>query len=252
MRKKILYILLILCVFLVAKDVNATSSCSYEDQANLNSTSANVKLNYNVETELVDKSQYIVPDSIAGTEEESTYELSTYYFKVSVLNVTDKIYVVIKNNQDNNQIRINYGDTTDGSYSFNWTNLENVTNLTANIYSSASTSCPDELYQTMYLTLPRYNENQFDDICNNYPDYYLCQKFVTYDSISYDDFLSKMNSYDNQQTESETNQENTNLTVWQKILNFISNNKVYFIAGIVIVLMGATTVIILKKRRSSR
>lgn len=237
-------------------NVKATSICSYEEQAKLNSAVANIKANYEEATAEVDKSQYGPAEYFENDPDTNTQNaeaLDYNYFKVNILNLTNDFYAIITNDQNANTITVDYSKTSDGTYSFNWENLNSISNLTIKIYSSSATNCKNELYRTVYLTLPRYNEYYYSSYCTQYPNYYLCQKYVTYDFISYDEFLTKMNSYNDEQEKTTINNEKDK-TFWEKIKLFIENNKTLFIiSGTVIVIAAGTfTIITIAKRRKNK
>ena len=249
MKKNICYILVVLFLFLTKINVKAVSLCTYEDQAKLNNISANVKVSYEEATGTLDPNKYITPEIYIGTDKENA-PITYNYFKINIINITKDLYVKISNNLNSNVNTINYSDTTDGLYSYDWKDLSKVAELTIDVYSSKETNCPNELYYKSYFTVPRVNEHSFDDVCSENADYYLCQKYVTYDPIDYDSFYEKMDTYVEEKLNIENSSSNeTNKTFFQKIIAFISKQKYIFI-GVLAVIILFTIIMIIKSKKN--
>jgi len=224
--KKIM--LTIISLFLLITSVKAESICTYKEQAVINQKAANVKVNYDVveETEQVDKND--------GHEEMF---LTSYYFKISILNVSEDLYVVVKNNQSEKEYTYTHEDAEDGVIEFFWLYADEVTNFTIQVYTTDKTSCPDERYKTIYLTTPRYNEFYDMGACQKDPDFYLCQQFVTFGEIKEEQFLKQIESYRNGDVDNSGEQikDNDDSTISDNIIDFINEYKWYIVGGLCII-----------------
>lgn len=236
-------------LFLFSTSVKA-ETCGYEEKAKLNNEAANVKVNYEIKQGELDKNVYTPPDAIAGTEEEANWNPTYDYFQVNILNLTENIYVEVRNDQNNETTKYYYSNSQDGKIVIDWLNLENVTKFNITVKSTDASGCTDRTLKTLNLTLPRYNEYYLYGVCSNAPEYYLCQKYVTFDDIDFGYFVRKVSEEVERKNQEEIEK---NLKWYEKAWNFIKDHKVAFITGgVIIVATGATiTVVIIRKRRRS-
>lgn len=248
-RLKYLLFTIIMLVFMTVPVSAAT--CSYDEQAKLNSEVANIKTNYEVKQRVLDKSEYDVPDEILGTELEDSYVLTADYMQINILNLTENVYVEVTNNQNDDIKTFHYEDATNGNISFDQMDVNDLVTYTFKIYSSSKTGCADTLLKTLYLSLPRYNSFSEYTMCQDVPDYYLCKKYVNFEEVEFNDFVKEITKEIERETEKK--QEEANAKWYQKVIDFIVENKVAFIVGggIVVVTAGIVTFVIIRKRRRS-
>lgn len=224
------------------------ATCGYEEQAKLNNEAANVKANYEIKERILEPGEYDIPDGI----EDGDYVAKTDYIQVNILNLTENMYAEATNDVNRDVKKFNYSDTQNGNISFNWSELDTMATYTIKIYASDKTSCERSPLKTLYVSLPRYNDYSTYEICKQVPDYYLCQRYVTYDSVGYDTFFTRVQEQiDKKNKEEEENRQNNKW--YKKVANFIVEHKVPFIIGgvtLVVVASGATIIIIKKRRRS--
>ena len=241
--KKILA--LIVVSFLFVTNVNAASKCSYAEQTELNGKAGNVKVSYAIK-EVDVKGNYINMDT------GETYDTSkAEVFEITILNLSEDLYVVVTNDIDESVRTIRYGNTSNGMATFIWNNNDNITNFTFNIYSSDKTNCKDEVYKTLYLTTPRYNNLYGYQVCQGLEDFYLCQKYVNFNKVSEGDFYKKISQYNNKEIDDNGEQIVPEKTVFDKIINFIKQNKWFIVSGIVLV-AGAVVAINYSKGKKQR
>jgi len=181
--------------FIYTSYINAASLCSYEEQVTLNSEASNVKVNYEIWQEEI---QFI------------DYPTKVDRLKVNIINLSNNFYVVVSNNVINKTTTYTAKDAKDGIISFDWDNFESVTNFTIKVYSGENTNCANEAYKTLYLTTPRYNEFYKRQVCEEYSDFYLCQKYVTFAEVSEERFLKQINDYKNNLLSNDGNDINGN------------------------------------------
>ena len=244
MKKGILLAVLLCFLFIGSKPVSA-SICTYSEQAQLNKDVANIKVIYEEATGILDPSLY---DCQADNGDLSECNASYDYFVVSVLNMTEDFYITVRNNIDNTRTTYYYSDAKDGVISFDWEGILNVTTFTIDVFSSSETSCPRENYRTIYFTTPRKNLYYYYGQCQQNPEYYLCQKYVTFDDITFYEFIEKINNHNEEKKEEP--KEEAPQTIPQKVIEYITNNSFTIIVVVgAIVIATVLVVTIVKKRK---
>lgn len=228
----------------------SAATCSYEERAELNSEISNITANYEVIT--IEIEDAAPPDALLETEEEENYVSTTDALQVNVLNLTENVYAVVSNNYDDEEITYRYSDTDNGNISIVWREIGELVTFTIQIYSSDATDCEDTLLRTLRVSLPRYNEYAATyAICEQVPDYYLCQRYVYYDEVEFGDFIEQVTA-EVERVNQEKEENKDDLTWYEQIGHFISENKVPIIIGLAIVLIitGVIVVIIRRRRRN--
>ncbi len=238
-------------MFMLA-NVNA-ATCGYEEKAKLNNEIANVKSNYEIKERTMSKDEYSISDALLGTEYEDSYESTTEYIQVNILNLTENMYVEISNDYNDEVAVYQYSDTQNGNISFNWQEIDELVTYTIKVYASDKTGCEGSVLKTLYQALPRYNDYSTYDICKNIPDYYLCQRYVTYEDVGFDVFTERVFNEVEKKLQKEEQQTKENEKWYKKVQNFVKEHKVPFIIGgvVLVVAAGGTTFVIIKKRRRS-
>lgn len=244
MKKLRAVILTFLLMLLGMNIADAKSLCSYEEQVKISSEASSVKLTSEEAQGIVDPSTYV---PIEGYENDSSYVKYYNYFKVKILNVTENITIKLENDVNDEVKYISYDDTDEGTYTFDWKTTDKVTTFTYTVLASKSTSCLNEKFNTGVFVLPKYNSFSNSQMCENDPDYYLCQKYVSID-FDYEYFEKTMMARINDKTAAKKEEEKKNETT---ILEFIKNNKLQVIIGTSVLIVGGvvTIMIVIKKRR---
>lgn len=247
---KMKYVICVLLSSLIGTSFVGAATCDTDEKASLNNLASNVVVNYEVkEVELHDVP---VPDTYEGTEQESEYYSVAETVMVNVLNLNEKIKVEVYDDSNRLVKTINYSDTTNGNISFSKGNLEKLEKYTFVIKASNSTNCNGEEIKVLYLQIPRFNKYSYEYVCNIVPDYYLCQKFVTFDEVDYEFFRDNINKelekVDLMLIDEET-KKNEGKSFWNKTKEFVKDNKYVFITIGALVVIGGATFIVIKKRR---
>ncbi len=252
---KIKYLILTLLIFgFGITPVGAI--CNYEEQARLNREVSNVKVSYEVVTKPYEDQTYCYPPDAVDGEEYENYQCIGEFIQINILNINENMVVNVENNTYDNNARYSYNDTDSGVLSFilrdnNGMEIaynEDIVEYTIEILASSETGCEGSGLRTIYLTVPRYNIYSTVAPCNEMDDYYLCQKYVTYPEVTYEQFSETIA---NEIAEREEKQEEE-LKWYQKIWEFVVEHKTAFIAGgIIIVVAGGGTAayIIIRRRR---
>lgn len=243
-------VILSVFIFLCATSMVSAASCGYEERAKLNNETGNIRANYEIK-ERVDETASI-PDALLGTEEASTYVKMTDYFQINILNLTENVYVEVSNNVDKNIKIYNYADTTNGNISFERSDTNTLITYTIKVYASSNTGCRGTMLKTIKVALPRYNEYSEYDVCGSLPDYYLCQRYVTFKEVEFNEFYknttAKIEELKNGKKDNEENDK-----WYQKAGEFLEKHQVAFIIGgiTLVVVAGGVTIIIIKRRKRS-
>lgn len=244
--KKIIAVFLMLVVMLSWTSVDAASLCSYERQVELKKIASAVKLTYEEAEEEVDPDTYGPPDSPV----EGDGILYRNYFEIKLLNLTEDIYVKLENSYNDDVKYIRYEDTDEGTFSIDWKNTEEVVTFTYTIFTSNKTECVNEKLSSGMFTIPKYNRYHNSVICEDIPDYYLCQKYIS-TNVTFESFYENVNYYlEKNKNEDKNEEEKEKGKVVNNIFDFLKDNKIIIIASILFVGGVVTTVIVVKKRRS--
>ena len=239
MKKSVMFLLtgfLLLTSVIIAQ---AASICPVDEQASLNKIAAAVKAVYEEKDIKLDPNLY-PPSAESGMEATATV------FKIIFTNIDEKIYVKVTNNRNDDVKVITSADLRDGTYSFDWDGLDDVTQFTYEVYTTNKTSCPGEKYYTGYLVTPMYNALSDDPICDGIDGLYACQEYVT-TKMDPEDQYQKVTDYRNQMAKEK---EQKNKKWYTKIGDFVKNHKVALIAtGSIIVIAGVATVVVRNKRK---
>lgn len=226
-------------MFFCVLNVDAASTCDYKTQVQLNTEIANVKTNYEVK-EI--KTGNLVESDLG----EDEFEDETYVgVEVTIQNITENIYVQIKNSANGNVEVYHYKDTTDGTITLTRGSdgLDDIVTYYVAIYSD-HIDCLDEELKKIEIKTPKYNYFSVEPQCENSTKYY-CQDYITEElNMTYESFVNQANKDKTEQKEEEKKQDEVN-DFWKKY-------GLIIIIGFVLVAMGVgTTVIVKKKQRSS-
>lgn len=223
-------------------------TCSYDKRAELNSEASNITANYEVVTIEADYNEhgYQGDPSLLESEEPITIEV----LQVNILNLTENFYAEVTNSFDETTTTYNYSDTDNGNISIIWENTLELTTYTIEIYSSDITGCEGNLIRTLRVSLPRFNRYSDYGICNQIPDYYMCQRYVTYAPVDFAEFSNSVLE-EVERVEQEEQEESRELSWYESIWKFIVDNKVPIIIGAVsiVVIGGVVAIVIVRKRR---
>ncbi len=240
------YLLLTLILFGIGI-APVSAVCDYEEQAALNREVANVQANY----EIVEKQ---IEGTMCSTDDGTGLCLGEA-IQINLLNLSENFRAVITNDVYRNTLTYNYSNTDNGNVSFFITDNEgrevsynpSVITYTIRIYASSETGCEGDTLRTITLRIPRYNQYSEFALCDSISDYYLCQRYVTYEKIDYDTFYEQVTEEleENEPTPEEE------LTWYERIWDFVvEHSTIFIIGGVVIVIgVGATVAYIIIRRR---
>lgn len=237
MRKYLKYIIMLLMMVIPA--VNA-EECTYKDRANINAIAKEVKAQYEIKTGILDPNAYL----------ENVEEIKYEYLETSIYNLSEELYVIIKNDINDTQITVNYQDTMEGTYSFKWENEEEIVTYSFEIYSSGLTNCPNEKLKVLSLKIPKRNPYSSMAICSDAKNLNLCAPYITFKEPTIDELNSQILKYKN----GEINESSEEIKEQEKtFIEVLKDNKIIVIASSVFILfivIGA--VLMINKKNKTR
>ena len=109
--------------------------------------------------------------------------------------------------------------------------------LTYRFYMEAE-GCYGQVMGSRYVTLPNYNENSNDPLCEGIEEFSLCQKWGA-SPVSYNDFVSKTNEYREKKRlqQEQKIKEKVDDSFKTKVLNFIVDYYIFLIGGIAVIVL---------------
>lgn len=248
MNKKVSYILLLLIAFiLLGGKVNADDTCPLQAKSKLRQMASNVTVSY-------------VPydSGGAGVQDADTEEqINRFALDVYIYNVNSKMKVAMNISGNDRTYFFDSKDLNeDGAIKLRQYATEKTKKLSFRIKGGLITvddveyDCSDVTLRTLSITLPKFNRFSTRELCADIPEYYLCQRYVTYD-IDESTFASNIKKYREKLDEkaNEKDEEN-NTSVVSKTVNSIAKYK-FIVAGVIVLAGVVATVIVVKKKRSA-
>ena len=203
MVKKIKFIIILLLLCLIPKNVNALS-CSSQEKARLKKIMSNINISYDY-TMIQDNAMFSIKFNNLNPE---------LYFKDQFGNV------YYDNNLYNDELVLyNYADGKSYTFSFYGTN-----------------SCTDEKIGNLYVTTPSYNPYYKLSVCDNAKEFELCQKWVSH-SLSRSEFIEKVNKYKIDNNIIDDSKINKKISVIDFIMNFIRMYGLYIVIAVSVIII---------------
>lgn len=225
----------------------SAAECTNAEKVSLGKEAVGVKVGYKEMKAEKDPNTYVPADR----ENTETNYISYYnYFELQFFNLTENLFIELKNDYNSDIQYIRYNDLDNGIYRLNWNNINQVTTFNYKIIASDNTNCSGKVMKTGIITTPAYNPYYNSQRCETIPDYYLCQKYIS-TSIDYNYFAKKVDAYLEKINKTPENKEEDKSTT-DIIQDFISENKntILIITIGVFLVIGVAVVVIIRKRRS--
>ena len=249
MQKSAKCFLAALLMFCLTANVNA-AECSYEKQVELNNIASTVKATYEeVKIDTGETVSYMDPET--GIEDPSKQvPVKLNGFKTYVLNVSDDIYITVKNENTGNERTIYYSDTNNGKVTLDLYEADELVTYTIKVYGN--NDCPGKELRTITFVTPIYNVFSKLEFCKQYPEFEWCSQYITGQKISLNKFLEESEKYKNANKLVIKEKENKKESFLDKLKKNLDENKktIMIIMTIVVIVGGTTTAIIVIKRRS--
>lgn len=185
-----------------------------------------------------DKMRYSTLASNITTSYEYKENNQSVTFDVTIHNVHKDLVVVDTNNK-------RYESNSNNLNDFTISNLKDGNNYSFHVYAKSG-DCSYRLFNTLYVSTPKYNKYYSDPVCNGASDYSLCQKWAEVGNITYEQFKSNVEEYKNPKKDVIEEQENDNKNWLYMIGDFWAKYYLYILGGMIIILVP---IIIVVKRR---
>lgn len=185
-----------------------------------------------------DKMRYSTLASNITTSYEYKENNQTVTFDITIHNVHKDLVVVDRNNK-------RYESNSNNLNNFTISNLKDGNNYLFHVYAKSG-DCSYRLFNTLYVSTPKYNKYYSDPVCNGASEYSLCQKWVEVGSITYEEFKRSVEEYKNPKKDVIEEQENDNNNWLYIVGDFWSKYYLYILGGMIIILIPV--IIIVKKR----
>lgn len=239
-------------VEVVDKVVDTSNSlCSKKEVNNLYQTANKVGITYNTVKKVVSKGI----DMQTGKE----VDVLGYVQKVDITNVTDDIYIVVNNDNATSKqknLKLSAKDAKDGVITYFTEYTNDVVKYSMKIYSSTG-DCANELFREFEFVTPIYNRYYDMDICENYREFKYCQKFITEDRPTQQEFQVALAAYQKENKVTTSNDGtilDSELKEHQDDIGKEDKDSkllIMLIIGVVVLLVtvGIIAVILLKKKK---
>ena len=253
MKKRGYFLGLILATLLFLP-TSVLAVCDYSEQNQLSAEAANVKFSYEAGIfktgRQVEPAEYIIP----GTYDEDGNFIPDENFEVPLVdetviekrlhlyNLTENIYVVLRDDYFNEEIRYHFEDSEEGT--IEWTEsqevLEERVHYTLTIYAEDE-NCVNGSLRKIELTTPQFNPLSLYVFCENSNEYY-CQQFSLVDiNTTEEDLMEKYQKPEESSQNSENREE-----------DFIKTYGLYIILSIVAIgVIGVIAFVIIRKTQRS-
>lgn len=250
MIKKItIFIICLIAVLFANSNVMAEETsdevdtvCSSEDMARFNELASDIKVTYESNEELVDD------------HEDEEFWYTQYVLDLIIYNLSDDMYAIIKATDSHNSIYLNKDNkNNEGNVVLRINDTSSVQNLTMIVYADGL-GCKNKL-RTITVTLPRYNYYSNFAICDDIPEYYLCQKYITF-TVNGETFSDEVTKYkekmalQSEEIDIDFGEDNNNAI--NQTISFFSKYKYIFVALIIWIGVILTFVILKKKKGSMK
>lgn len=247
MKKIISGCLIFLFCILLCQRVNAASTCDYSEQVRLQNIASNVKASY--EANVRETDEFADIDSI--NDPNGAYIIERYV-DLTILNITEEIYITVETNKSTEVQTYHYGDTNQGMLRISKENLDEIVEYKILVYSDHE-QCKGDLLRTITVVTPKYNEYSEYGYCDSLPNLFYCQQFITTEITTNPvDIQMEMNRQYEALQKKEEETKNESLSFWEKLGNFFKEHVfiISVVIGIIIIAGVTATVIAIKKRRS--
>ena len=228
------------------------SMCSEKEVNNLYQTANKLSVTYQPVKKIVGH----------GIDMETGNKVDTYGYvqKVDIRNLTEDMYLIVNSNNalsKQKNLKLTIKDVKDGVLTYFTEYTNDLITYTIKVYSSKG-DCADELFREFEFKTPIYNRFSAMDICDNYPNFKYCQKYITEDRPTQQEFQVALAAY---QKENKVTTANDGEIISSNLEehNVEKNEKeqeylMYVIVGAIalVIIIGIVVVILLNKKKGAK
>jgi|GEM_PF-3497500 len=237
---KLIFIFVLGVVFI--QSAKAASTCTYARQNELNALANNI--NSSVTTEVNTKEDWRQSDE----EDEATLVSVEYKtFMIQLLNITDDVYIVVKNLDTNKTDTYTSKDFSNGTLKFETSSPYVSVTYEIGIYSNDE-NCKGDLLRKIDITTPQINPYYYMSLCNGIESYYLCQEILNSSvNLSETQILNGINQYKNGLVDHDGNAVDPD----DKKDSLVKPIHIVIVVSVIVFCIGAYFVVEYAKRRRS-
>lgn len=233
--KNIKLVSLFVILFFIAVKVNALSTCTMERSMELSSLANNVNVDYDIYDEFEEYTD--------GPEGAHT---STYHnFVIRIYNLTNDLNIRLDLEGATKTAFYYYKHVEeDGILYIDSGRPDSIKHYTITIRSN-NTNCMNEVLRKIEITLPMENYFHSMSLCQDNPEFAMCQEYTTtdYTDVTDSQFVSQVKEYqENKKKEEESK-------VSFKLMEFLRRYGIYVIIIVVVVIGGLLFVFIRNRIR---
>ncbi len=225
-------------------------TCDYSTQAALMSQAKEVTVGYEESTTSVYEG-YDPQIDDEGYDEKR-------YINLKIYNVGRDISVSIRNETANKDIKFNdldrfsYSNTRDGVMTVTKPASNKVYNYTIKIYGFRN--CGNVVLRTIRYSLPATNPYSDFEICQDVPEFYLCQPLITTPISNSIDVPAEVSKYKEKLAEKGIREEEQkdNTPKISKIISDTSKKKVGFVIVLLTIGIGFTVFILYRRKNGAK
>ncbi len=247
--KNIKIMILVILTFLF-NYINVYAECSVVDETKLTKEARNVKASFEIAQRDMSKDPgFNYPDGFPIEEEDNT-PVYTPYFKIYITNLTENLYIEVKDSVGNEVKRYNYSDSNNGEIVISQEDIAEIHRYTVTVYASDKTECISKKLSTTYTTTPMFNYLTTYGICDGAEGYYACEPWLNTPLTDLENVEERINRY--KEKKKEEQEEEKKKEEEKGFKAFLSKNRVIIIVVSICIIGigGVVTVIIIKKQRS--
>lgn len=232
--KKIIVVFWALLVTTFIGIITVKAECGYAERNNYRSQANNMKFKY----EIAEK-------TLEGNVDGEEVPVTQTYMKIYIYNLTEDLKLTVKDPEIKKTWNYTYDDVKDGVIIFDSEDVSRVINYEFDVYAADETCDTDEL-RISTLRVPKFNTYYYWEMCEETPEFYLCQKFIetdkTYEEFvsERDDYLKKLNNSAEETVEDES--------FFENLRDFIVKYK--YVIILIAIITGVGVFVIVKKKRS--
>lgn len=188
-----------------------------------------------------EKIRYSTLASNITTSYEYTEKDTGVLFNITIHNVHKDLIIIDK------QTGKKYSNKNKELNNFNINNLVDGKSYVFEVYAD-NKDCSYRLYNTLYVTVPKYNKYYKESVCDDASDYIYCQKWVETGNLSYEEFLVLVNNYKNNAVDEEIVDEKEEKN-WIYIVGDFWAKYYLYISGMIIII--CIPIIVIKNKRDN-
>lgn len=239
---KILFLAFVMFGFMMGTRAE-DETCSVDDKVRLRNLAAMVSVNYETKEIYGEMEEHSLGYTPGGLE------LKSIGLDIKIRNLDDSMYIIAESPYLKKDIVADANNkNSKGEIVIRKSTLKQVEQMTFTVYSYEK--CTNDELRVINLTIPKFNPNSRMGLCEDVPEYYLCQPLITYD-IKNVDYVASVSEYKEKLANQQSKPALENKSDSESgVAGFVSKNK-YLIVGIVVAIGIALTIVVLKRRGSA-